>query len=60
MRPKPIRLAAAITLDTGKFIKTHLGVFNRGENFLQNGMKNFNYTLLQSLEIALQSPTLFM
>jgi len=27
----PCRLAAAVALDTGKFIKKHLSVFERGE-----------------------------
>jgi len=53
----PCRLAAAVALDTGKIIKKLPGVFDRGEDFLQNGIQNFDYLYLQSSDITLQSPT---
>jgi len=39
----PCQLAAAVALDTGKTFKKLSGVFNRGEDFLQNGMQKFHY-----------------
>jgi len=39
----PCRLAAAVALDTGKIIKKLPSVFDRGEDFLQNGKQNFDY-----------------
>jgi len=37
-----------------KSLKNGLGLFERGENLLQNGMFHFVFTLSQSPEIALQ------
>jgi len=51
--------AAAEALDTGKIIKKIPDVFDRGEDLLQNGMQHFDYSPLQSSEIALQSTTLY-
>jgi len=39
-----LQLAAAVALDTGKIIKKLSGVFDRAEDFLQNGMQNFDYS----------------
>jgi len=46
-------LVAVVAPRTGKIIKD--GVFERGENFLQNGILHFVFRSSQSSEIALQS-----
>jgi len=42
MRPNPCRLATAVAFDTGNIIKKC--VFDRGEDFLQHGRQNFDYS----------------
>jgi len=51
----PCLLASAIAFDTGKILKKLLGVFDRGEDYLQNGIQNFDYLSVQSSDIAGQS-----
>jgi len=50
-----LSLVTAVALRTGKIIKNDLGVFERGENVLQNGILHFVFTLSQTSEIVLQS-----
>jgi len=45
-------LAAVVTPRTGKIIRNKFGVFERGENLLQNGILPFVYRLSQSSKIA--------
>jgi len=52
-------LAAAIALDTGKILKKLSGVFDRGEDFLQNGIQNFDYLSVRSSDIVGQSPAFY-
>jgi len=40
---------------TRKIVKNDLGVFERGETFLQNDVLHFAFKLRQSSEIVLQS-----
>jgi len=49
-------LAAAVAPHKGKIIKNGLGVFERGENLLQNGTLclHFAFNLSQSSEIVFQ------
>jgi len=44
----PTSLVADVVLITGKIIKNGLGVFERGENLLQNGLLHFVFKLSQS------------
>jgi len=51
----PTSLAAAVAPRTGEIIRNGLGVFEKAENLLQNGILHFAYKLSQSSEIVLQS-----
>jgi len=50
----PTSFAAPVAPRTGKINKNDL-VFERGENFIQNGILHFVFKLSQSSEIVLQS-----
>jgi len=52
---KPCTLALDVASLTGKIIKNHLNVFERGKYLLQNGMLHFAFWISQSSEIELQS-----
>jgi len=53
--PDMTPLAAAVVPRKGKIIKNDFSVFERGENFIQNGILHFLFKLSQSSEIVLQS-----
>ena len=52
---KACLLAAAVASRKRKIVKYHLDVFERGENFLQDGIQDFVFWLSQSPEIAFES-----